>query len=166
MQRDVLLKINYMRILDNTIDDMTDLLIKDILDETYLSKDNLKPKINAFIKHMVHNKNKPNTSAKAPTNDRTKKWMDSIQKKDMEQKFWRNLVKFNFPNEIEKFDIKLDNELLNIDGFGNVPVKFGRFLLKECKDHNDEHGMLCWSFNGQIWDTNELFEEFLEKYLS
>lgn len=154
------------KIKDNSIEELTDLLIKEILEETYLSKETLTPKVTSFIKSFVHLKNKPSLSV-SPTNERTKRWMDSIMHKDTEHKFWKSIVKERFPDELDKFNAEIDKIIFEkqIDGFGNIPVKFGRFLLKECKEHWDEGG-LCWSFDGQIWNTKELFDEFLEKYLN
>lgn len=47
----------------------------------------------------------------------------------------------------------------DVSGSLHHPVKFGRWLLKYAKEAWDE-GLLCWQYEGKLYNTDELYEEF------
>lgn len=42
-------------------------------------------------------------------------------------------------------------------------VEFGRNLLKYCEPVFDENGLLCWKFENELFNTEELYDKFKEK---
>lgn len=44
-----------------------------------------------------------------------------------------------------------------------VAVKFGRFLLKEATHKWNKEALLCWQFKNNDYDTEFLFDKFIEE---
>ena len=47
----------------------------------------------------------------------------------------------------------------------SVSIRFGRWLLKNAKEHWSE-GLLCWLHEGKEYNTDELFEVFKKENLN
>lgn len=47
----------------------------------------------------------------------------------------------------------------NVSNSLHHPIKFGRWLLKNAKEHWED-GLLCWSYEGKSYNTEELFKIF------
>ena len=41
-------------------------------------------------------------------------------------------------------------------------IKFGRFLLRNCRMTYEDARWACWRYEGKIYDTDEIFEVFLK----
>lgn len=53
--------------------------------------------------------------------------------------------------------------LLNAEISKEVAIKFGRYLLKEATHHWDKDATLCWTVANEEFDTDFLFEKFINE---
>lgn len=62
---------------------------------------------------------------------------------------------------------KSDVETLkkSVDLTTEVAIKFGRYLLKEANHHWDKDATLCWKVANEEFDTQFLFEKFINEVL-
>jgi len=85
-----------------TIDELTEMLVDSILEESYMNKQQLLPKVKTFIVAFVQLKNQPKIADPINPNK-----MDALKltilKREAERSFWLNLVRTLAPDKIQEY---------------------------------------------------------------
>ena len=106
------------KIRNNTVDDLTDMLIEKILQETYLSKEVLNPLVKSFVKAFVDLKNVPTDYNKIESPTLQARRLRTIEQRDIQIKYWIDAVKSLDGDNIKKYYDE-QNDLLKKRGFLN-----------------------------------------------
>lgn len=104
---------------DYTIEELSEMLVDQILKEQFLSKENLRPKIAAFIKAFVNLKNIPKNYNKYESKSKRAARVRTIEKETAEKKFWLNLVRILDPDNMNKY-YKQQDAMLVAKGFKDI----------------------------------------------
>lgn len=104
---------------DYTIEELSEMLVDQILKEQFLSKENLRPKIAAFIKAFVNLKNIPKNYNAYESNTKRAARVRTIEQKDAEIKYWLSVVRVIDPDNMEKH-YKQCGAMLVAKGFKTV----------------------------------------------
>lgn len=104
---------------DYTIEELSEMLVDQILKEQFLSKENLRPKIAAFIKAFVNLKNVPKNYNKYESKTKRAARVRFIEKGIAEKKFWHNIVQLLDPDNMQKY-YKQQDAMLVAKGFKDI----------------------------------------------
>lgn len=104
---------------DYTIEELSEMLVNQILKEQFLSKENLRPKIAAFIKAFVNLKNMPKNYNKYESKTKRAARVRAIEKEKAESRFWMNIVQLLDPDNMQKY-YKQQDAMLVAKGFKEV----------------------------------------------
>ena len=75
----------------------------------------------------------------------------------------KNVKLINQLSEIVQQDSKVERLKKSIEINKEVATKFGRFLLKEATQHWDKDLTLCWKIKDEEFDTEHLYNKFIEE---
>lgn len=87
---------------DYSIDDLADMLTTQILQEQFLSKESIRPKVVAFIRAFVNLKNIPKDYNGYVSKSQNAKRLRALEKERAEHHYWRQLVRVLDPDNIDK----------------------------------------------------------------
>ena len=104
---------------DYSIEELAEMLIDSILKEQFLSKDNLRPKVEAFIKAFVNLKNVPKNYNAYENKTKRAARIRAIEKTQVEAKFWKDMVLLLDPDNMQKY-FKQQKAMLVAKGFKEV----------------------------------------------
>jgi hypothetical protein len=104
---------------DYTIEELSEMLVDSILKEQFLSKDNLRPKVQAFIKAFVNLKNIPKNYNKYESRTKRAARLRWIEKCNAECKFWQSIVAILDPDNMQKY-YKQQDAMLVAKGFKDI----------------------------------------------
>lgn len=104
---------------DYTIEELSEMLVDQILKEQFLSKENLRPKIAAFIKAFVNLKNIPKNYNKYESKTKRAARVRAIEKEVAEKKFWMTTVQLLDPDNMQKY-YKQQDAMLVAKGFKEI----------------------------------------------
>lgn len=101
-----------------SIDELAELLFKATTEETFLKKEVLIPKYKVLIKQMVDLKNSPKNYNAYESPNTAARRLRTIEQKDQEIIFWRDIVKGLDGENIQKY-YAAQEEMLIAKGFLN-----------------------------------------------
>ncbi len=76
-----------------SMDELAELLVTDILKETFFRKETLLPKVKAWLKHAIDLKNTPKNYNAYESPSKAAIRLRTIEQKNAEIIFWRDIVK-------------------------------------------------------------------------
>lgn len=104
---------------DYTIEELSEMLVDQILNEQFLSKENLRPKIAAFIKAFVNLKNVPKNYNGYESKTKQAARLRALEQRATEIKFWHNIVQLLDPDNMQKY-YKQQDAMLVAKGFKDI----------------------------------------------
>jgi hypothetical protein len=104
---------------DYTVDQLSEMLIDSILKEQFLNKENLKPKVAAFIKAFVNLKKVPKNYNAYESKSVQAKRLRTIEQRGAEIKFWQSIVHTLDPDNMERY-FKQHKAMLVSKGFMQI----------------------------------------------
>lgn len=98
---------------DYTIDELADLLTSQILQEQFISKESIRPKVKAFIKAFVNLKNMPQNYNKLVSKTKDANRLRAVEKEHEEAVYWKNLVRLIDPDNMQTHYENCKKTLIN-----------------------------------------------------
>lgn len=103
-----------------TVDELSEMIVDSILQEQFLNKKTLVPKVKALIKTAVDLKNTPKNYNQIASPSKDAKRLRSLEQKDCEIKFWVNIIRGLVPDEqMQKYYLQQEAMLVT-KGFKEV----------------------------------------------
>lgn len=101
---------------DISVNELADMFVNSMLEDNILNKADLLVKAKAFFKTFVNLKNIPKDYNRIPDKNEHARRLRTIEKREVEAKFWHNIVKELNPNGMQEY-YKQQKEMLVEKGF-------------------------------------------------